>query len=283
MGQRQTAPHGKQMFKISEFSRLAQVPAKTLRYYAEIGLFAPAKTDPFTSYRYYSAEQLIDLNRILALKALGLSLEQIIALVKEGVSIEQVKQMLQRKHAETLETLQNEQKRLGYLEMRLQYLETAGKFPDYDVIVKQVEPITVISLREFVPDLSVIGEAVGRSFGRLYEFLGRHGEPPAGVAMGLYHDEEMPEQQIDVEIAIPIAHPIPAPDDFKVYTLPASEMICTIHKGSFDQIGQAYSSLLWWLQTNNHTTLTPSREVYLQYGSTPADNLTELQYPVKPR
>jgi len=31
---------------IGEFSRLAQVPVKTLRYYDEIGLFVPADVDP---------------------------------------------------------------------------------------------------------------------------------------------------------------------------------------------------------------------------------------------
>jgi len=29
------------MFKIGEFSRISLVPAKTLRYYDEIGLFSP--------------------------------------------------------------------------------------------------------------------------------------------------------------------------------------------------------------------------------------------------
>jgi len=63
------------MFKIGEFSKLSQVTVKTLRYYDEIGLLKPAEVDRFTSYRYYSVDQLPRLNRILALKDLGLSLE----------------------------------------------------------------------------------------------------------------------------------------------------------------------------------------------------------------
>ena len=65
------------MLKIGDFSKLSQVPVKTLRYYDEIGLLKPVQVDRFTSYRYYSFEQLRRLNRILALKDLGLSLEQI--------------------------------------------------------------------------------------------------------------------------------------------------------------------------------------------------------------
>ena len=64
------------MFRIGEFSRIAQVSGRLLRYYDEIGLLSPEFTDPQTGYRYYSAHQLPRLNRILVLKELGLSLEQ---------------------------------------------------------------------------------------------------------------------------------------------------------------------------------------------------------------
>jgi DNA-binding transcriptional MerR regulator len=271
------------MFKISEFSRLAQVPAKTLRYYAEIGLFLPAKVDPFTGYRYYTAEQLLDLNRILALKALGLSLEQIATLIREGLSVEQVKGMLRLKRSETLQTLQEEQKRLAWLDARLQQLENAGRPPDYEVIVKRVEALHVITLREAVPGLSAMGEAVSRMFGKLFGILQARGEPPTGAPLGLYHDEEMPEGDIDVEVAIPIATPFPIAGNVQIRTLPAQEVACTVHRGAFEQIGNAYQGVLWWLQANGYTTHPPSREVYLQYGATPAENLTELQYAFAPR
>jgi hypothetical protein len=58
------------MFKIGEFSQLSQVPVKTLRYYDETGLLKTAKVDRFTSYRYYSADQLPRLNRIARLELL---------------------------------------------------------------------------------------------------------------------------------------------------------------------------------------------------------------------
>lgn len=63
------------MFKIGDFAKMTQVSVKALRYYDDIGLFRPAHIDTFTEYRYYSADQLPRLNRIIALKDLGLSLE----------------------------------------------------------------------------------------------------------------------------------------------------------------------------------------------------------------
>ena len=76
------------MLKIGDFARLSQVSVVALRHYDEIGLLRPVKVDPFTGYRYYSTDQLPRLNRILALKDLGFSLEQIAA-IKEVVEAAQ--------------------------------------------------------------------------------------------------------------------------------------------------------------------------------------------------
>ena len=65
------------LYKIGEFSKLANSPIKTLRYYDEINLFKPKEIDLFSGYRYYSEEQLKDLKIILSLKEVGFSLEEI--------------------------------------------------------------------------------------------------------------------------------------------------------------------------------------------------------------
>src|SRR2546427_5071593 len=88
------------MIRIGDFSKLSQVSIKTLRYYDEVGLLKPINVDRFTSYRYYAVSQLPRLNRILALKDLGLSLEQIAQVLDEGVSPEQLRGMLRLKRAE---------------------------------------------------------------------------------------------------------------------------------------------------------------------------------------
>lgn len=51
------------MFRIGEFSKVAQVPASLLRYYDEMGLLTSVRCDRDTSYRYDSMEQLSQLNR----------------------------------------------------------------------------------------------------------------------------------------------------------------------------------------------------------------------------
>jgi DNA-binding transcriptional MerR regulator len=54
-------------YRIGEFADLSGVPAKTLRFYDEIGLLRPAAVDPRTRYRLYLPQQLEELASILAL------------------------------------------------------------------------------------------------------------------------------------------------------------------------------------------------------------------------
>jgi len=78
------------MIKIGDFARLSQVSIVTLRHYDEIGLLTPVAVDTATGYRYYAVAQLTRLNRILALKDLGFSLEQIDQLL-EGLTAEHLR------------------------------------------------------------------------------------------------------------------------------------------------------------------------------------------------
>src|SRR5713101_8551783 len=106
------------MFKIGEFSKLAQVPVPTLRYYDQVGLLPPVEVDRFTGYRFYSFSQLPRLNRILTLKGLGFSLDQIAAVLAEGLTAEQMRGMLRLRHAQISQELAEMQKQLVEVEVR---------------------------------------------------------------------------------------------------------------------------------------------------------------------
>ena len=66
------------MLSIGEFSNICKVSAKTLRYYAEIGLFLPEVINPENGYRYYTCFQTVQLELILILRKIGLSIEEIV-------------------------------------------------------------------------------------------------------------------------------------------------------------------------------------------------------------
>ena len=65
------------LYKIGEFSNMTGLSVKTLKYYDDIDLFKPIDVDLFTGYRYYSTDQIYDLELINVLKSVGFSLEEI--------------------------------------------------------------------------------------------------------------------------------------------------------------------------------------------------------------
>ena len=69
------------MFTIGDFARHGQVSVRMLRHYDTTGLLRPARVDPASGYRFYEAAQLARLNRIVALKDLGFTLEQVAAML----------------------------------------------------------------------------------------------------------------------------------------------------------------------------------------------------------
>ncbi|TAK35638.1 MAG: MerR family transcriptional regulator [Chloroflexota bacterium] len=268
------------MLRIGDFSKLSQVSVKALRYYDDIGLLKPVSVDRFTGYRYYSADQMPRLNRILALKDLGFSLEQIAQLLDDGLSSAEIRGMLLMKQAEIRQQLDTEQARLARVEARLRQIEKEGNMPAYDVVLKKVEPQMVAGVRAVIPSYS----DVGGLFGELFAYLGRRGVRPAGPPMAIYFDTEFKERDADVEAAIPIADRINADGRVSVRELPGAESTAiVVHHGSYETIGEAYTALMEWVQLNGYCIVGPIREVYLrgpESGGDPASYVTEVQIPV---
>jgi len=268
------------MLKIGQFSKFSQVTVKTLRYYDEIGLLKPAEVDRFTGYRYYSASQLPRLHRILALKYLGLSLEQIADLLEGDLSPDQIRGILRMKQSEIKRQVAEEQARLRRVEQRLKQIEQEEAMPTQEVIVKKVPPQAVASVRDHVP---VAG--IAQLFGELFGYLGQRGLGPAGPPIGIYYDEEFREGPLDVEIAAPVAGQVPEGERIKVRELPAVEQAASIiHEGSYEDVGSAYSQLLKWIEANGYRIAGPVREVYVQgpeTGRDPSSYVTEIQLPVE--
>jgi effector-binding domain-containing protein len=269
------------MFKIGEFSKLSHVTVKTLRYYDQTGLLKPAEVDRWTSYRYYSADLLPRLNRILALKDLGLSLDQIARLLDEDLSPDQIRGMLRLKQVELQEQLEEEQARLARVEQRLRQIEQEETMSTQEVAVKNIPAQAVASVRDVIPTYSDVGQL----FGEVFAYLGRHRITPAGPPIGIYHDQEFREQDADVEVAVPVIGSIPEGDRLKERELPAvEEMACIIHQGSYETVGGTYGALMAWIEANGYRMVGPVREVYVrgpESGGDPSTYVTEIQLPVE--
>ena len=252
------------MFKIGEFSRLSRVSVRMLRHYDQMGLLAPSQTDPFTGYRYYSAEQLPRLNRILALRDLGFSLEQIAGMLEEDLSTDQLLGMLKLKRAEVEEQMNSEQQKLSRLEVRIRQMSESPGHGAYDVIVRDIEPELAAAYREVAADDDSIQQMFDMVETYVAGFDGaRADEPPFSI----YYDDEYREKDMDVEVAVPLKYPIPESELIRVRQLPRlSNVACVVHVGEYSDIYQAYNALLAWIEANGYRMTGPIREVYLRYG-----------------
>lgn len=67
----------KDILRIGEFSKLNNIPIRTLRFYDQIGLLKPYQVDPETNYRGYHIEQSSLVDAIQYLRQLDFSLEEI--------------------------------------------------------------------------------------------------------------------------------------------------------------------------------------------------------------
>jgi DNA-binding transcriptional MerR regulator len=281
------------MFRIGEFSKLGQVSSRMLRHYDQLGLLKPGQTDHWTGYRYYTIGQLTRLHRIVALKEMGLSLEQIGDLLAhdESVNPERLRGMLMLAQANLERELREGQDRLRRVETRLRQIEQEGQPSPYEVAVKAVPAQTIASIRQLAPTIGEVGYYCETLYARLYAGLQSQGIIPLQPEITLYHNDEYTETDIDVEIAVPVQ-----PKHLKsgrvdeVITfreLPAHNLAAAlIYEGPFQDLPDGILALLKWVGLSGYTIIGPLCELHL---SGPAHQneaetipVVELQVPITP-
>jgi DNA-binding transcriptional MerR regulator len=254
------------MFQIGAFARLAGVSAKQLRAYDEIGLFRPVWVDPFSAYRYYSPAQLPELRRVLALRQLGMPLDEIRHLAAGG----DLGRALERRRAELEVERRRVEERLAALEI------SVADDAAIDVVVRPVNA-------ELVAIMSASG-SVGADFHALESSVrddGRRAHRPPGA---------LPETR---EIFVPVTGQIADTERITTRRLPPCRVASVIHRGDYGGIAPARRRLERWVEAAALRRAGPMRTVYLQFGAESdlqlppgwvverdAEFVTELQVPV---
>jgi DNA-binding transcriptional MerR regulator len=138
--------------------------------------------DQSSGYRFYKAEQLSRLNRIVALKDLGFTLQQVRTILDEDVSTEELRGMLRLRRAELEAALAETASDLAQVEARLRSIENEGSMPQEDVIIRPLPAIYLAELSgtaaSFSPDDA--GPLIGRLFDELRRRLDSAGITPVG-------------------------------------------------------------------------------------------------------
>ncbi|MET7462925.1 MerR family transcriptional regulator [Nonomuraea sp. NPDC005501] len=269
------------MFGIGDFARLGLVSVRMLRHYDALGLLRPAHVDPVTGYRSYEAVQLSRLNRVVALKDLGFTLEQVRAILDDAVSSEELHGMVRLRRAELEARISADRARLRGVEARLRAIEKEGGMGAVDVVVKKVPATRVAELSAIAA--SYEPEHIGPVIKPLYRELGARleaaGVPAAGPGIAYYLPEE--DGTVRVHATVPVAAGTPTGHDLRVVTLPGVGTAATvIHHGSMDGVGATFQALAHWIEENGYRSLSLGREVYLDCPEEEDAWVTELQIEV---
>ncbi|MGC7098521.1 MerR family transcriptional regulator [Amycolatopsis lurida] len=267
------------MFTIGEFARLGRVSVRMLRHYDNIGLLRPVRVDEASGYRYYDAAQLRDLNRVVALKELGFTLEQVREIIEEKLNSEELRGMLRLRRAQLAAQISADTDRLDRVEARLRTIEREGHMNTEDVILKPVPRMRVAELSGVAASYATqdIGPVVQPLFMELCRRIDDAGLRIAAHTIAYY--EPVGEEQVMVHAAAPVALESGREYDFDVVDLPALDTAATVvHHGAMDEVDRTFQTLAFWIEEHGYTSIGHAREVYLDYDNTaPERGVTELQ------
>ena len=147
-----------------------------------------------------------------------------------------------------------------------------------------------------VPTLLVLGmQTKGRYadtpavIGEIVRYGMANGAQLAGMPISLMHEgsgEAAMKADLEgtavIDVAFPIAKPVPSGERVKCYELPGGRMAKVVHKGPYSACGPAYSALFEWLAKHGLRVTGLPREVSLNDPRKvkPEELLTEIYAPV---
>jgi effector-binding domain-containing protein len=217
----------------------------------------------------------------LALKDLGLSLEQIEKVLTNELTLPQLQGMLKLKQAEVAQRLAEEQARLARIEARLKQIEQENNMPNYDVILKTVPAAFVASCRVNIPTNDQVPEYLNPAFMEVYNFVHEGGAKDIAPCLALWHTPTDAYTNEVAEALVPIDRPLPPAGRVQVYELPATQVAAVVHHGDFSDFNQGHSALLKWIEENGYQIVGPFREIYIKHNpENLADTTTEIQFPI---
>lgn len=268
------------MFRIGEFSKLTQVSIRMLRYYDEVGLLKAAEVDKWTGHRMYSVDQIPRLNRIIYLRDSGFNVSEIILALEMDDCL--LLKCLGQKQLEIEQTIKNEQEKIRKIALaKNEIRENKGEL-HYNISIKAIPKYHVLSLRKIVPTYYSEGDL----WNELSAFAKKQKIEISNHTFSVYHDTEYKEQNVDIELCVPVSKLCKDIAPFCFRTIePVPIMACTMVYGDFSNIKGAYLAFAEWLQKNSKYRLSiPTRQIVHRGAwneKNPTKYLTEIQIPLE--
>ena len=220
------------MLKIGDFSRLARVTVKTLRFYDNVGLFRPAFVEPRSGYRFYRANQLLALRHVRLLRELGCSVAEVRDLNSMSVDCPKYAHWLAALRKRLMVRVARDEHRLRQLDALLGRIAVQSQERGQSVVTeRRIAPIAALTVRDRVQSL---GKEVQRMFEATERRAARNRCRAQCSPFLLFHNMEYRDVHVDVEVCVPITQDSLAACGGRIVN-GVDRAACLRFKGSYDQ------------------------------------------------
>lgn len=270
------------MLKIGVFSKLSRISVRMLRYYDEAGLLTPGVVDPATGYRYYGVEQLMEAERIRALREMGFgvgAVGKILSACRDPAALER---LLEIQREELREELRAARQRLTLLETTLNRVRKDSAAMNYNVTLKEIPARTVASVRKTIRSYEQEGE--------LWQLMMAETAPQRLQladpcwSMAIFHDREYREEEADVEIQMAVKGSYTDTEQVRFLEVPPLPAATVTFRGDYSQMSSVNRTLAGWIADNGYDFDGPMFNIYHvgpAQSPDPAGWVTEVCIPVR--
>jgi effector-binding domain-containing protein len=154
---------------------------------------------------------------------------------------------------------------------------------EYQIELKTLPNTRVFVARATASDYRHVSEPMSRLFKLLEQELRSQQLESAQPCVVVWHGDYRSEVPFTLEVAMGFGgepkQPLHA--DVTLTELPSLEVITTVHHGSFERFGEAYTALFVFMDAEGLIANGAVREVYIHVDQDEEKHVSELQIPVR--
>lgn len=262
------------LYRIGLFAQMNHVTVKTLRFYEEQGLLAPAYVEE-NGYRYYTLDQMAVVHQITALKQAGFTLEDI----KEINSGAREELLLQKKKSQLLAQIAKLTQQISVIDA---YLLNESASLNAPVLIKTLPACKIVACEKTISSYDDLFDIMPE-MGAQMERLGCECALPE-YCFTQYLEPGFKEENIRIETCEAVTELLEDSDTLKFYELEETVAACIFHRGSYANFPQTYAVLLRYIEENGYEIAGNIRESYIDgvwNKDAESEWLSEIQIPVR--
>jgi DNA-binding transcriptional MerR regulator len=243
---------------IGDFSRMTQLPVKTLRHYHEVGLLVPDRIDSSSGYRYYTVEQVATAQVVRRLRQLDMPIADLRAVLAVAPA---------ERNALISDHLRRLEDRLTATRSAVESLRAILEPPDEtsSIEYRSVPAVAAAAITATVDrdDLPAWWQG---AVGELRATV--HADPglvATGAPGALFGFDIFSGDRGAATVFIPVDGRVRPVGRVERQTVPAAELAVVNHRGPHDDVDLAYSALGEYATQREISVEGPLREYYERF------------------